>query len=116
MIKLFLKVFQGSGSSQSLLLLSFQEMLQRISSTVLRDEEYLPATGEDCYKVGVWILLSNIPQTLFGGEKLVKTSFRIELIHKNELSSIHDHAVAGIAREDEDCLVGIAFNEAAKLW
>ena len=83
---------------------------------MLRDEEYLPATGEDCYKVGVWIFLSNIPQTLFGGEKLVKASLRIEFIHKNELSSIHDHAVAGIAGEDENCLVGVAFHEAANLW
>ena len=81
-----------------------------------RDEEYLPATGEDSYKVGIRILLSNVPQILFSSVKLVKASPGIEFIHKNELSSIHDHAVAGIAREDEDCLVGIAFNKAVKLW
>ena len=83
---------------------------------MLRDEEYLPTTGEDCYEVGVWILLSNIPQILFGSEKFVKASLRIELIHENELSSIHDHAMACIARKNEDCLVGIAFDKAAKLW
>ena len=77
-----------------------------------RDEEYLPATGEDSYEVGVWILLSNVPQILFGGEKLIKASLSIKFIQKNELPSIHNHAVAGIAREDEDCLVGIAFNKA----
>ena len=81
-----------------------------------RDEEYLPATGEDRYEVGIRILLSNVPQILFGSVKLVKASPSIEFIQKNELPSIHDHAVAGIAREDEDCLVGMAFNKAAKLW
>ena len=77
-----------------------------------RDEEYLPATGEDRYEVGIRILLSNVPQILFGSVKLVKAFLRIEFIHKNELPSIHDHTVAGIAGEDEDCLVRIAFNEA----
>ena len=81
-----------------------------------RYEKYLPTTGEDSYKVSIRILLSNIPQILFGSEKFVKASLRIELIHKNELSSIHDHAMACIARKNEDCLVGIAFNKAAKLW
>ena len=80
-----------------------------------RDEEYLPATGEDSYKVGIRILLSNVSQILFGSEKLIKASLSIELIYKNELPSIHDHAVAGIARENEDCLIGIAFDKAAKL-
>ena len=96
-MKLLLKFLNGLGSLNSLLLLHFQECFQRNSTAMLRDEEYLPATGEDCYKVGVWILLSNIPQTLFGGEKLVKASLRIELIYKYELSSIHHHAVASIA-------------------
>ena len=81
-----------------------------------RDEEYLPATGENSYKICIRIFLSDISQILFGCVKLVKASPSIEFIHKNELPSIHDHAVAGIAREDEDCLVRIAFNKAAKLW
>ena len=81
-----------------------------------RDKEYLPATGKDSYEVGIRILLSNVPQILFGSEKLIKAFLSIEYIHKNELPSIHNHAVAGIAREDEDCLVRIAFNEAPNLW
>ena len=96
-MKLFLKVLHSLGSLDSLLLLHFQEFFQRNSTAMLRDEEYFPATGKYCYKVGVRILLSNVPQSLFGGKKLVKASLRIEFIHKNELSSIHDHAVAGIA-------------------
>ena len=83
---------------------------------MLRDEEYLPATGEDSYKVSIRIFLSNISQILFSCIKLVETSLGIEFIHKNELSSIHNHAVAGIAREDEDCLEWIGFDYAVKFW
>ena len=74
-----------------------------------RDNEYLPATGENSYKVGIRIFLSNVSQILFGSIKLVEASLRIEFIHKNELSPILNHAVAGIAREDEDCLEWIFF-------
>ena len=81
-----------------------------------RDKEYLPATGEDSYEVGIRIFLSNVSQILFGSENLIKASLSIEFIHKNELPSIHDHAVAGIAREDEDCLVGIAFYKTVEFW
>ena len=82
---------------------------------MLRDEEYLPATGEDSYEVGVRIFLSNIPQILFGSVKLVKAFLRVEFIHKNELPSIHDHAVASIAGEGEDDFVGISFNKLIEL-
>ena len=75
------------------------------------DEEYLSATGKDSYKVGVWILLSNVPQILFSSVKLVKAFLRVKFIHKNELPSIHDHAMASVAREGEDDLVGISFNK-----
>ena len=75
-----------------------------------RDDEYLPATCEDSYEVGIRIFLSNVSQILFSGIKLVEASLGIEFIHKNELSPIHNHAVAGIAREDEDCLEWIGFD------
>ena len=51
---------------------------------------------------------------MFCSEKLVEASFSIEFIHENELSSIHDHAVAGIAREDEDCLIRVIFDKAVE--
>ena len=78
-----------------------------------RDDEYLPATCEDGYEVGVRIFLSNVSQILFSGVKLVKASLRIEFIHESELPSILNHAMAGIAREDENCLERIAFDKAA---
>ena len=74
-----------------------------------RDNKYLPATSEDSYEVGIRIFLSNVSQILFGSVKLVEASPGIEFINKNELPSIHNHAVAGIAREDEDCLEWIFF-------
>ena len=81
-----------------------------------RDEKYLPATGEDSYKVGIRIYLSNVSQILFGGVKLVEAFLRIEFIHENDLPSFKDHAMASIARKDEDCLEWIVFDKAAEFW
>ena len=80
-----------------------------------RDEEYLSATGEDSYKVGIRIFLSNVPQILFSSVKLVKAFLRVKFIHKNELPSIHDHAMASVAREGEDNFVRISFNKLIEL-
>ena len=80
-----------------------------------RDEEYLSATGEDSYKVSIRIFLSNISQILFSCIKFVEASFDIEFIHKNELPSIHDHAMASIAREGEDDFLGISFDKLIEL-
>ena len=65
-----------------------------------RDDEYLPATSEYSYEVGIRIKLSNISQIIFGSVELVEASLRIEFIHENDLPSFLNHAVAGIARKD----------------
>ena len=114
-MKLLLKFLNGLGSLNSLLLLNFLEFCQRNSTAMRRDEEYLPATSEDCDEIGVRIFLSNVPQILFSSVKLVKAFLRVKFIHKNELPSIHDHAMASVAREGEDDFVGISFNKLIEL-
>ena len=78
---------------------------------MLRHEQDLSAASKDSDEIGIWILLSNVPQILFCSKKPVEASVRIEFIYKYDLSSFLDHTMAGVAWEDKDSLTWVISQE-----
>ena len=82
-------------------------MFQGNAATVRSVLKDFSATGKDSDQVAIHVLLSNVPQILFGGVNLVEAFFLNELVQKNDLSSILYHAVAGKTLEDECSFVRV---------
>ena len=84
-------------SPDFLLLLCLKLMLQRNTTRMLRDEENLPTASKYCYQVAVLVILCGSSHIFFCAKNLVKAFGLVEFINKNNLSTVCDHTVAGIA-------------------
>ena len=62
------------------------------------NKEYLSTAGIDHNYVGIRIKYSRFSHVFFYTDDLVKAFIWSKFIHKNNLSTILDHAMTGIAR------------------
>ena len=72
---------------------------------MLGNEEDLPTAREDHNYVRIAKSGSQHSHVFFDSKDLVESLTRDEFVHKNDLSAILDHAMAGIATESKDSLL-----------
>ena len=71
---------------------------------MLSNKEYLSAASIDHNYVCIWVEQSRFSHVFFDSYDLVKTFAWCKFVHKKNLSSILDHAMASIAWKGEDDL------------
>ena len=80
---------------------------------MLSNQEDLPTAGKYHYYVRIAESCGQHSHVFFDPKDLIESFGRDELIHKNDLSAILDHAVTGIARERKDSLLWVIFEQFA---
>ena len=72
---------------------------------MLGNKEDLPTTSEDHNIVGIAESGGQHSYVFFDSKDFVESLTRDEFVHKNDLSAVLDHAMAGIARKSKDSLL-----------